>query len=259
MKFMSRLVDIIRKSFKPPIKRLLRSWGYDVVRLSEIYPELSPDDIRIICDVKPYTLTDFEKIWAMIEGTRYVIRNNIPGDFVECGVWKGGSVMAIAKTLVALGDYTRHIHLFDTFEGMSQPEDRDITCGEGIRAGQMCEASELNWTCVDLDTVKSNIYGIGYDNTKIHFIKGKVEETLPEHAPDRISLLRLDTDWYKSTHHELIHLYPRLSVGGIIIVDDYGAWQGARQAVDEYVQENDLTLFLTVLERTGRIGVKIKP
>ena len=242
---MSRTAETMRKLFKEPIKRMLRSWGYDIICLGEVYPEISPNDIRIINEVKPYTLTDFEKIWALIEGTKYIIRNNVPGDFVECGVWKGGSVMAVAKTLVALGDHSRHIYLFDTFDGMSQPDERDVTCRGAIHANQALPESEREWIRVDVETVKNNMRGVGYDNSKIHFIKGKVEDTLPEHAPDRVSLLRLDTDWYKSTRHELTHLYPRLSVGGIIIVDDYGSWEGARQAVDEFIQENELELFLT--------------
>jgi hypothetical protein len=88
------------------------------------------------------------------------------------------------------------------------------------------------------------------------FIKGKVEETIPEQAPAQIALLRLDTDWYESTYHELVHLYPRLSPGGILIIDDYGHWAGARKAVDEYFAEHRLNLFLHRIDYTGRICIK---
>jgi hypothetical protein len=98
----------------------------------------------------------------------------------------------------------------------------------------------------------------GYDSEKVFFVKGKVEETLPAHAPDRISLLRLDTDWYESTYHELTHLYPRLTVGGVLIIDDYGHWAGARRAVDDFIGKNKLRLLLNRVDYTGRICVKLE-
>jgi hypothetical protein len=96
----------------------------------------------------------------------------------------------------------------------------------------------------------------GYPSDLINYVEGKVEETIPVNAPDQISLLRLDTDWYESTKHELIHLYPRLVEGGVLIIDDYGHWQGARRAVDEYIEENNLPLLLCRIDYTGRITVK---
>ena len=82
------------------------------------------------------------------------------------------------------------------------------------------------------------LHGTGYPPERIHFVRGPVEETLPAGAPDEIALLRLDTDWYESTRHELEHLYPRLAAGGVLLVDDYGHWEGARKAVDEYFADH---------------------
>jgi O-methyltransferase len=96
----------------------------------------------------------------------------------------------------------------------------------------------------------------GYDKQKVHFHQGKVELTIPAAAPDQIALLRLDTDWYESTRHELEHLYPRLSPGGILIIDDYGHWSGARKATDEYIEKYAPSLFLARIDYTGRIAVK---
>ena len=84
-----------------------------------------------------------------------------------------------------------------------------------------------------------------------------MEETIPTHIPHAISLLRLDTDWYESTKHELTHLFPLLSPGGVIIIDDYGHWQGAKKAVDEYFEENKIKILLNRIDYTGRIGVKL--
>ena len=78
----------------------------------------------------------------------------------------------------------------------------------------------------------------------------------PAASPPSIALLRLDTDWYESTYHELVHLYPRLSVGGILIIDDYGYWQGARRAVDRYFAEQGTRVFLSRIDETGRLAVK---
>ena len=98
---------------------------------------------------------------------------------------------------------------------------------------------------------------IGYNTEKLHFIKGKVENTLPEYAPKQISLLRLDTDWYESTKHELTHLFPRLVSGGVLILDDYGYWAGAKKAVDEYFSQNKTQILLNRIDQTGRIAIKI--
>ena len=84
-----------------------------------------------------------------------------------------------------------------------------------------------------------------------------MEDTIPKKAPQMISLLRLDTDWYESTRHELIHLFPRIAPFGVIIIDDYGHWQGVREAVDEYIRENNIKILLNRVDYTGRIGVVI--
>jgi O-methyltransferase len=84
-----------------------------------------------------------------------------------------------------------------------------------------------------------------------------VEDTIPNNIPEKIAILRLDTDWYESTRHELVHLFPRLSPYGVLIIDDYGCWQGAKKAVDEYISENNLRIFLSRIDSTGRIAIKL--
>jgi hypothetical protein len=113
------------------------------------------------------------------------------------------------------------------------------------------------WAIAPLEQVKRAVLGVGYDPSKIRFVPGRVEETVPREAPSTISLLRLDTDWYESTWHELVHLFPRLSPGGVLIIDDYGHWQGARKATDQYLAQNRIKLLLNRIDYTGRIGVKL--
>jgi O-methyltransferase len=216
-------------------------------------PDFSPADIEIIHAVQPYTITSPERVFALIQAVRYIIHNHIPGDIVECGVWRGGSMMAAAKTLLQLNNADRYLYLFDTFEGMTPPGERDVSY-QGHPASEMFEQVRCY---APQDEVEIAVRGVGYDNSKIRFVKGRVEDTVPDQAPSVISLLRLDTDWYESTRHELIHLFPRLSKGGVIIIDDYGHWQGARHATDEYLSHSNTRLLLNRIDYTGRIGVKI--
>jgi len=216
-------------------------------------PDFESSDIEIIRAVEPYTMTSTERIHALVHAVRHIVRNRIAGDLVECGVWKGGSVMAMALALLQLGERDRSLYLFDTFSGMTAPSDVDVDY-QGQQAHVIldavrCEASQQE--------VEKAVFSTGYDREKIRFVPGRVEETIPLNAPDSIALLRLDTDWYESTQHELRHLFPRLARGGVIIIDDYGHWRGARQAVDEYIAENQIPLLLHRIDYTGRLGVKL--
>jgi hypothetical protein len=208
--------------------------------------------------VGPYTMTTPTRVYALVRAVEYVTARDVPGAIVECGVWRGGSVMAAALTLLRLGITDRDIHLYDTFAGMPPPSDADTT-RSGERAADLLaqgdEGSHI-WAIASLDDVRTAVLSVGYPEERIHFVEGLVEETLPETAPAEISLLRLDTDWYESTKHELEHLYPRISPGGVLILDDYGHWQGARRAVDEYLGDNGVALLLNRIDATARIAVK---
>src|SRR5262249_33011232 len=215
-------------------------------------PDFEDGEVAIIRAVEPYTMTGTERLHALIRAVKYVVAGGIAGDIIECGVWKGGSVMAIALTLLQLSSDDRHLYLFDTFSGMTEPGPRDVDY-RGRSATEILE--EVRCVVCEREVVAAG-QGTGYPASHIHVVSGPVEETIPARAPDLISLLRLDTDWYGSTRHELEHLFPRLAPGGVIIVDDYGHWRGARQAVDEYIEQNAVTMFLHRIDYTGRIGIK---
>ncbi len=225
------------------------------IEKSKYSPDMDEATIRLFEFVQPYTMTGIARVAALRQAVQYVAKSQIPGAIAECGVWKGGSMMAAAKTLLESRAGDRELFLFDTFEGMTDPTEVDTDLG-GVQASHWMQESDK--CCAGLDDVKRAMEMTGYDSARIHYVKGKVEETIPSHAPPRIALLRLDTDWYESTYHELVHLYPRLSLGGVLIIDDYGHWQGARQAVDQYIAERKLKLLLNRIDYTARICVKIE-
>ena len=212
---------------------------------------------------KSYSMTGPERIVSLVNAIRYICENNVTGSIVECGVWRGGSMMVAAKTLTHLNSTDRSLYLYDTFEGMSTPTDADLSFDGQLAEEQLKqkrydrEKGDNIWCYSALEEVQKNLHSTNYLKEKIYFIKGKVEDTIPHTLPGKISLLRLDTDWYESTYHELKHLFPLLEKGGIIIIDDYGHWQGAKKATDDYFKENNIKLFLNRIDYTGRIGVKI--
>ena len=220
----------------------------------------SDESMREITDkVRPYTMTSDARLGHLLHAVDYLVTNSIEGDFVECGVWRGGSSMAAMYRLEHHGIRDRIFHLCDTFEGMSPPTSEDTTF-QGDSAANLLESSDPDasnvWAKCSLENVKHNVGLTGYPEEHVHFAVGKIEDTMPTSAPNRIALLRLDTDWYESTKHEMETLYPLLVPGGVLIVDDYGHWQGAKKAIDEYVQENEIRLFLVPSDYTGRIAVK---
>ena len=229
------------------------------------FDALSAADRALIEPARPYTMTSVARLQANVDAVRYVHARRLPGAIVECGVWRGGSVMAMILTLQSLGETERDVFLFDTFEGMTAPTEHDVSPVDGSALVDWNEAelrNERAWSEVfgsevfDEQSVRDTLLSTGYPAERIHLCKGPVEETVPDQAPSEIALLRLDTDWYESTRHELVHLYPRLAVGGVLIIDDYGHWEGCARAVDEYMSEKGISLLLNRTDYTGRMAIK---
>ena len=226
----------------------------------ERHADFSAQDVDTIRIVWRYTVTSPERIHALICAVEHVIGNHIAGDVVECGVWRGGSMMAVALTLLRLGVHDRTLWLYDTYAGMTQPGLDDIGY-DGVPARlefdrRRITAESSTWAAASLDDVRANLASTGYPDLAQRFVQGPVEHTIPATVPDRIALLRLDTDWYASTRHELQHLYPRLVPGGILIVDDYGHWRGAGKAIDEYLAQLRPRPFLHRVDYTARLIIK---
>jgi O-methyltransferase len=246
------------------VRTVVRHFGIDVVRYVKPQPRLNPslpdlpdDEARIVARVAPFTLTSPERIVAVLHAIKYLSHYRIPGDIVECGVWRGGSMMAAALALLALNDTSRQLVLYDTFEGLTPPTEFDVDINDqSARSLQSSLVGPGTHYAVNLDEVAENLYSTGYPKNRLKFVKGRVEDTIPATGSDQIALLRLDTDWYESTKHELNHLYPLVAGHGIVIIDDYGEWKGARRAVDEYFASRSEPIFLHRIDYTGRMIVR---
>jgi O-methyltransferase len=228
--------------------------------LAGAYPDVSAADVETMVAVAPYTMTSPDRVFALAGAVRYLARRGIAGAIVECGVWKGGSMLAAARTLAVLGDTARELYLFDTYEGMPPPSEHDVAFDGTPAQAALAAANPADawsvWCRAPLDGVKAVMRQSGYPAERIHYVQGRVEDTVPGQAPDAIALLRLDTDWHGSVAHALEHLYPRLASGGVLIIDDYGHWRGARKATDEFIARTPGFGLLTRIDYTGRLAVK---
>jgi len=244
---------------------ILSLFGLKIARKSDLnrpFPvEISDADksiFRYVRSNRLSTSTD-ERLYATIMACRHVVERGIDGDFVECGVWRGGNSVLAAGVFKAM-NAGRSAWLFDTFAGMTAPTEADVNFRGEIAESKFKvnqRAGHNDWCYAPIEQVTANFQKAGLLSDRIKFIKGDVARTLAVsgNLPEKISVLRLDTDWYESTKTELEVLYPRLNSGGILIIDDYGHWGGARKAVDEYFASNARPFF-QYIDHTGRIAVK---
>jgi len=242
MKIRNMIKNIVNEKF-------LKKFGYKIQKLNQEknIKEITRYENLLIEKCLKYSMTNKIRMWSLLNSINYVSHKNIPGDFVECGVWRGGNLI-LFQLLNIKKNLNRKIYAYDTFEGMPLPSKHD-----GAKA--LNEYNKKNtWCASTLNEVKNNILkNCSIDNIK--FIKGKVEETLQinQNIPDKISILRLDTDFYESTKIELEMLYPRLVKNGVLIIDDYGYWKGSKKAVDEYFSSK---AFLIYVDNSCRILIK---
>jgi O-methyltransferase len=244
-------------------KRVASSAGYRL--LPKIPKDLGDETRHLIETVQPFTMTSPERIAALCSSIDYVVDNDIPGSIVECGVWRGGSMMAAALRLIRNGDEARDLYLYDTFSGLTAPSEHDRRAADGQSAQAILAERDPSqpgniWCIAGLADVQANLARTNYPAEKCHYVEGPVEETIPSRGPlGPIAILRLDTDWYQSTLHELNHLYAQIVPGGVLIIDDYGFWEGARKAVDEFLGAIGPKPLLARIDDTGRLAVKPGP
>jgi O-methyltransferase len=255
------------KRYEQLVDSVARRVGLQISRVNSaqnrLPVEATDEDAALIASLRPFTMTSAERLWSLLNAVRYVVAEGLPGDFAECGVWRGGSVMAMAYELNRLGRTDRRIWLYDTFAGMTAPTAEDIEAGTGVTAATMLEETAVGdgnnvWCVAGRADVEANLQDTGYPMDLFTLVEGDVAVTLHESAPEEISLLRLDTDWYESTRLGLEILYPRLVVGGVCILDDYGHWKGARNAVDEFFAARGQRPFMHPIDYSGRVFIKTR-
>jgi len=213
---------------------------------------------QALARASPFTMVTEDRLRFMYDAVERVNQLGIGGDIVEAGVWKGGTsmLMAIAQFRTSRLGLERHSWLYDTFEGLPAPSsDKDDPRAKDIydkiQSGSISKEKEegLNveqgkWNYGPEELVRENMHATGLTEGHLHLVRGKVEDSLkaPENLPEKIAILRLDTDWYESTKAELKYLLPRLQPGGLLFIDDYCAWQGSREAVDEMLDMHAMPL-----------------
>lgn len=256
---------IIKKS----IQAIFNGFGLEIRKKAstevKMPVELTKEEVEIVNYIKKNNLSmaSYERLWATLMACKYSIDQNIEGDFVECGVWRGGNAL-IAAALFRLYGVNKKVYCFDTFGGMTPPTEKDRHASNNKSALEDFLKNQTDthneWCYASLEDVKNNFKQFGLLNENVVFVKGDVCKTLDieENIPKTISVLRLDTDWYESTKKELEVLYPRISIGGPLLIDDYGHWAGSKEATDEYFKKYNNRPFFQYTDYTGRVAIKIR-
>lgn len=182
-----------------------------------------------------YTMTGRHRLDFLQQAIETIVAENVPGDIIETGVWRGGSMIFASALLDLSSETERSIWCADSFEGMPVP----TVAGEGFSGTE--DFSDRAYLTVSVDQVKNNFRRFNVLSDRIKFLKGWFSETLPTAPIEKIAILRLDGDLYESTMDALKPLYPKVSRGGYVIVDDYGCWEGCKKAIDEYRAEHAIT------------------
>ena len=242
----------------PHLNSISKKFGYKFIKLEsknwfDDFVGLSDFEKKTLEISSKYSMTGFESLFFLIKALKQIELDNVEGDFVECGVWRGGNLILFQKMIEKLNLNNRKIFAYDTFSGMNQPGQSDFNINNEsandimnlLKKKRVDPKKNIIFAKCDLESVKKNYEMNTEKNSNLICIKGEVEKTLKveENLPSKISLLRLDTDWYQSTKIELEVLFPLLSNNGILIIDDYGYWKGSKKAVDEYFKDKNINLF----------------
>ena len=248
------MIKFIGFFIKKILNNILSYFNHSIIHSDElgylkkntIIEEKNEYEKNLITKAKKFTSVGTIPTWMLINSIKYIHKNKIEGDFVEAGVFRGGNLI-IYKEMNDILKLNNKIYAYDTYEGMPQPNEKlDIKWNNTKADYVYNHVKKDNWCKCSLDNVKSNLLSEINNLDNIIFIKGLVEDTLKieKNLPKKISLLRLDTDFYESTKIELEILFPRLSQGGILIIDDYGNWKGAKKAVDDYFKNSPFLIYL---------------
>lgn len=205
------------------------------------------------------------------DAVRFILARKVEGAIVECGVGNGNFPYQWMQELNACRE-VREMYLYDTFAGLVRPTEKDFTCADAVLYQMSPEevmqrweseviSEKVNGWCYDsLESVQGRLRATGYPEVHVHYVVGDVMETLAceEKLPEKIAILRLDTDWYESSKWELERLYDRVPSGGVVIFDDYFHWDGQRRATDEFFRVRGLRPTLVAIGN-GKTAAMVKP
>lgn len=192
-----------------------------------------------------YTMVGIKRLENVEYAIKTAIKENIPGDVIECGVWRGGCSMFMRAVMDEAGGRDRILWLADSFDGMPKPDATKYPADAGF------DLSENDYLSVPLETVERNFHRFGLNVSNTRFLKGWFKDTLPAAPIGSISVLRADGDLYESTMDILTNLYARVSPGGFVIIDDYSAWEPCRKAVNEFRESHGITATIHDIDGTG--------
>lgn len=225
--------------------------------------ELDAFERNLIYEIRENNLSmcSYSRLAATAMACKYICENNTEAVFVECGVWRGGNGI-IAAAIFEKYKTPYKIYLFDTYKGMTKPtkEDKKISGGElALKLFTLKKGKVFNdWCYAPIEQVKDNFKKYGLLNKNIFFIEGDITKTLlkSENTPGIISILRLDTNWHKSTKIILEKLYPKLKIGGVLLSNDYAFWSGSKKAIDDYFKKNSNRPYFQYVDHSGRTAIK---
>lgn len=255
---------------KELVKRLVSSLGYEINR-TQIY-DLGEEADKAIIKIRSHTMLPYGRLVTLYQQVVFCEKHSVPGSFVECGVWKGGAVGLMALANMKYGVSRRHIHLFDSFQEICEP-DESVDGEEAVKEVRHKLGNvSLEGRLEPLTGVYDSIGGpgtlkenqellektVGYESKFLHYHVGWFQDTLPIVSPDidSIAILRLDGDWYSSTKVCLEYLYAKVVSGGFVIIDDYGAYEGCKKAVDEFIEINNIKVYLNQVDNCCRYWIK---
>tara|TARA_Y100001934_G_C12305565_1_gene752225 strand:- start:166 stop:957 length:792 start_codon:yes stop_codon:yes gene_type:complete len=261
---------------KSVIKKLFNQAGLDIVRLGnerKLGYELEDEATECIQIIKDHTMLPKERLVTLYQQVSYCEKNRIPGCYVECGVWKGGAIGLMALANLNIGRERRQIHLFDAFQEICEP-DAVVDGEQAIREVELLTGrkGQYKGTLEPVHGIYNSLGGpgtlaenqklleevINYPEEFISYHVGWFQDTLPSHHEQigQIAILRLDGDWYASTKVCLDYLFDKVAKGGVVIIDDYGVYEGCRRAVDEFIAQKQITAYLAPVDSVCRFFIK---
>ena len=243
----NRNIGLVRAANNPIARRVFGRMANRNIRLVRTVP--FDEDKRnkgLDWPASADTMIGMQRLTHLQRCVEDVLAEDIPGDLVECGVWRGGACILMRAVLAAYGDKERTVWVADSFQGVPPPSPGQYPADSGLYFNL---ASGI--LAVPESRVRNNFRRYGLLDDRVRFLAGWFKDTLPSAPIDRIALLRLDGDLYESTIQALDALYPRLSPGGFCIIDDYHPIDACRQAVTDYRQRNSISAEIVDIDGSG--------